>query len=118
GLAVVAAGLFGVQGLWTLVLTAWLGPFLGGYFILIFALMGEVVDEDERLTGLRQEARYFGTFSLAAGVGPAVAALILPWFYVFGYTVAESLGVRLVFLAAAVLAVLGVGLCLGSGSAD
>jgi len=32
-----------------------LGPFLGGYFILVYAMMGTVVDQDAIVTGQRLE---------------------------------------------------------------
>jgi len=91
-----------------LVTTASIAPLLGGYFILVYAAMGSVVDYDEMFTGRRREAIYYGTFSLAAGVGPSLAALILPQILErFGYTAANPLGVRLAWLAVGVLALLG-----------
>jgi GPH family glycoside/pentoside/hexuronide:cation symporter len=91
-----------------LVATALMAPMLGGYFILAYAAMGSVVDYDEMFTGRRREAIYYGTFSLAAGVGPSLAALILPQILEgFGYTAANPLGVRLAWLVAGLLALLG-----------
>jgi GPH family glycoside/pentoside/hexuronide:cation symporter len=91
-----------------LVTTALMAPMLGGYFILAYAAMGSVVDYDEMFTGRRREAIYYGTFSLAAGVGPSLAALILPRLLEgFGYTAANPLGVRLAWLVAGALALLG-----------
>jgi GPH family glycoside/pentoside/hexuronide:cation symporter len=91
-----------------LVTTALIAPWLGGYFILVYAIMGSVVDYDEMFTGRRREAIYYGTFSLAVGVGPSLAALILPQILTrFGYTTANPLGVRLAWLAIAALAFLG-----------
>jgi Na+/melibiose symporter-like transporter len=88
--------------------TALIAPWLGGYFILVYAIMGSVVDYDEMFTGRRREAIYYGTFSLAVGVGPSLAALILPQILTrFGYTAANPLGVRLAWLAIAALAFLG-----------
>ncbi len=91
-----------------LVTTACIAPFMGGYFILVYAAMGSVVDYDEMFTGRRREAIYYGTFSLAAGVGPSLAALILPQILErFGYTAANPLGVRLAWLTIGALALLG-----------
>jgi GPH family glycoside/pentoside/hexuronide:cation symporter len=88
--------------------TALFAPLLGGYFILAYAIMGSVVDYDEMLTGQRREAIYYGTFSLAVGVGPSLAALILPQILEgFGYTAANPLGVRLAWLATGAIALLG-----------
>jgi GPH family glycoside/pentoside/hexuronide:cation symporter len=84
-----------------------IGPVLGGYFILAYAMMGSVVDYDEMSTHSRREAIYYGTFSLAAGTGPAVAALILPIILSrFGYTTANPLGIRLAWVVAGVCSLL------------
>lgn len=72
---------------------------LGGYFIISYALMGNVVDYDQMLTGTRREAIYYGTFSFANGLGISVGSLILPLLLEnFGYTSANPLGVRVAFL--------------------
>jgi GPH family glycoside/pentoside/hexuronide:cation symporter len=84
------------------------GPVLGGYFILAYAMMGSVVDYDEMSTHARREAIYYGTFSLAAGIGPAAAALILPIILSqFGYTTANPLGVRVAWVVAGLCSLLG-----------
>ncbi|MBN1878238.1 MAG: MFS transporter [Anaerolineae bacterium] len=81
---------------------------LGGYFILIYALMGNVVDYDEMLTGRRREAIYYGTFSFANGLGISVGALIMPLVLeTFGYTSQNSLGVRLVYGMVCITSLLG-----------
>ena len=83
-------------------------PFLGGYSILIYAMMGSVVDYDEMLTGHRREAFHYGTFSLSAGIGMSLSSLIVPQiFQMYGYTATNPLGVRVVFLVAA--AIIGLG---------
>jgi GPH family glycoside/pentoside/hexuronide:cation symporter len=85
-----------------------IGPFLGGYLVLVYAMMGAVVDYDAHLTQTRREATYYGAFALAAGVGPALAALLMPLLFErFGYTVAQPLGVQLVFAGAGLIALLG-----------
>jgi glycoside/pentoside/hexuronide:cation symporter, GPH family len=85
-----------------------LAPFLGGYSILIYAMMGSVVDYDEILTGHRREAFHYGTFSLSAGIGMSLSSLIVPQiFQMYGYTATDPLGVRVVFLVAA--AIIGLG---------
>jgi glycoside/pentoside/hexuronide:cation symporter, GPH family len=84
------------------------GPVLGGYFILAYAMMGSVVDYDEMFTHARREAIYYGTFSLAAGIGPALAALILPAILSrYGYTAANPLGIRVAWIVAGVCSLLG-----------
>jgi GPH family glycoside/pentoside/hexuronide:cation symporter len=85
-----------------------IGPVLGGYLILSFAVMGSVVDYDELFTHSRREAIYYGTFSLAASIGPSLSALILPFVLEnFGYTKANPHGVQIVWLIAAFLSILG-----------
>jgi glycoside/pentoside/hexuronide:cation symporter, GPH family len=83
-------------------------PFLGGYSILIYAMMGSVVDYDEILTGHRREAVHYGTFSLSAGIGMSLSSLIVPQiFQMYGYTATNPLGVRVAFLVAAAIISLG-----------
>jgi len=85
------------------------GVMLGGYFIIIYAMMGNVVDYDEMLTGRRREAIYYGTFSFANGLGISVGTLILPLLLEWlGYTRENPLGVRLAFLAMAASILIGV----------
>jgi GPH family glycoside/pentoside/hexuronide:cation symporter len=87
---------------------ALVGTALGGYLILIYAMMGNVVDYDEMLTKSRREAIYYGTFSFAIGLGTAVGTLILPLLLeTFGYTQANPLGVRMAFPVMAVFVFIG-----------
>jgi GPH family glycoside/pentoside/hexuronide:cation symporter len=87
---------------------ALVGTALGGYLILIYAMMGNVVDYDEMLTNRRREAIYYGTFSFAIGLGTSVGTLILPLLLqTFGYTRANPLGVRLAFPVMAVFIFIG-----------
>ena len=80
------------------IFVALVGTALGGYLILIYAMMGNVVDYDELITNRRREAIYYGTFSFAIGLGTSVGTLILPVLLEnFGYTQANPLGVRLSF---------------------
>lgn len=86
-----------------------LGPFLGGYFILIYAMMGTVVEQDAIVTGQRREAFHYSIFSFSAGMGLSFSSLIIPpIFSYYGYTLEQPAGVRIVFLVAAVLVILGV----------
>jgi GPH family glycoside/pentoside/hexuronide:cation symporter len=86
-----------------------IGPFLGGYFILAYSMMGNVVDYDELLTNRRREAIFYGTFSLAVGIGPSLASIILPILLEqFGYTVNNPLGIRLAFPVISLLILLGL----------
>jgi len=85
-----------------------IGASLGGYLIIIYALMGNVADYDEMLTGCRREAIYYGTFSFAIGLGGSLGSLVLPMLYnSFGYTRANPLGVRIAFLVMAFFVIIG-----------
>jgi glycoside/pentoside/hexuronide:cation symporter, GPH family len=85
-----------------------IGIMLGGYLIIIYAMMGNVVDYDEMLTGRRREAIYYGTFSFAIGLGSSLGALILPMLLnTFGYTHENPLGVRAAFLVMALFVLVG-----------
>ena len=93
------------QGILAMIPTAIM---LGGYFIISYALMGNVVDYDELLTGYRREAIYYGTFSFANGLGISVGTLILPQVLErFGYTTQNPLGVRIAFLVIGLAALIG-----------
>jgi GPH family glycoside/pentoside/hexuronide:cation symporter len=84
------------------------GLTLGGYFIVVYAMMGNVVDYDEMLTGRRREAIYYGTFSFANGLGIAIGTLILPLLLnEFGFTRTNPLGVRLAFIVMSVFMLIG-----------
>jgi GPH family glycoside/pentoside/hexuronide:cation symporter len=90
------------------ILVTLIGITLGGYLIIIYAMMGNVVDYDEILTGRRREAIYYGTFSFAIGLGSSVGALVLPLLLnTFGYTRENPLGVRSGFLVMAVFVLIG-----------
>jgi len=91
-----------------IIFSALVGFTLGGYLIIIYAMMGNVVDYDEMRTGRRREAIYYGTFSFAIGLGTSAGTLILPLLLEgFGYTHANPLGVRLAFPIMAVLMLIG-----------
>jgi GPH family glycoside/pentoside/hexuronide:cation symporter len=91
------------------IFVALVGTALGGYLILIYAMMGNVVDYDELLTNRRREAIYYGTFSFAIGLGTSVGTLILPVLLEnFGYTQENPLGVRLSFPVMAVFVFIGL----------
>jgi len=90
------------------IFVALVGAALGGYLILIYAMMGNLVDYDELLTNRRREAIFYGTFSFAIGLGTSVGTMILPLLLEnFGYTQANPLGVRLAFPVMAVFIFLG-----------
>ena len=64
--------------------------------VVIRPMLADVIDADEKLTGLRREGVYNGMEGLimkvAAGLGPLIAGLV---FAAFGSSTAENLGVRI-----------------------
>ncbi len=66
-----------VQGV---VLFALAGPAIASLFVMPYALLADIADEDERVTGLRREAIYFGMngflYKVGLGVGGACAPLL------------------------------------------
>lgn len=87
---------------------------ISGYLIMAYAMMGNVVDYDEMLTGRRREAIYYGNFSLATNAGSAVAAALLPvMLKTFGDTQANPMGIRLSFILAGVMALAAAAVFLG-----
>jgi GPH family glycoside/pentoside/hexuronide:cation symporter len=87
---------------------------ISGYLIMAYAMMGNVVDYDEMLTGRRREAIYYGNFSLATNAGSAVAAAVLPvMLKTFGDTQANPMGIRLSFILAGVMAIAAATVFLG-----
>lgn len=95
-----------IQGL---ILVTLIGVMLGGYLIVIYAMMGNVVDYDEMLTGRRREAIYYGTFSFAIGLGASLGALILSQVLeTFGYTRENPLGVQVAFPVMALFVLIGL----------
>jgi glycoside/pentoside/hexuronide:cation symporter, GPH family len=85
-----------------------LGPFVGATLVLSRVLISDVIDADEKRTGLRREAMYFGMQGLLTkvsfGVGPLIAMQLFAW---FGNTAEEPLGILLCGPVAGLLALLG-----------
>jgi glycoside/pentoside/hexuronide:cation symporter, GPH family len=121
GLAVAIGSMFmldmlplGERTIAAAILLASLAPFLSGYFISIYAMMCSVVDNDEFLTQQRREAIHYGTFSLSGGIGMSLSSSIVPQiFETYGYTATNPLGVKVVFLAAAAIVVVGAAILRG-----
>ncbi|MBN2049798.1 MAG: MFS transporter [Spirochaetales bacterium] len=90
------------------------GIFISGYMIMSYAMMGNVVDSDERRTGRRREAVYYGAFSFAVNLGGTFAMTILPLLLgFFGNSAEKPLGIRLTFVAAGIASILGALALLG-----
>jgi GPH family glycoside/pentoside/hexuronide:cation symporter len=87
---------------------------LGGFMILVYAMMGDIVDYDQMLTGKRREAMYYGVFGFARKVGFALSSLIMPLlFRTFGYSTGDDLGIRLVFIMLGISSLIGFFILLG-----
>ena len=81
---------------------------LGGFMILVYAMMGDVVDYDQMRTGKRREAMYYGVFGFSRKVGFALSTIILPLlFKKFGYQVGNDLGIRLVWIMLGITSLIG-----------
>jgi GPH family glycoside/pentoside/hexuronide:cation symporter len=91
-----------------LVLLATIGVPVGTMLVLARVLISDVIDADERRTGLRREAMYFGMQGLLTkvsfGLGPLVATQL---FTLFGNTVEHPLGILLCGPAAGALGLVG-----------
>jgi GPH family glycoside/pentoside/hexuronide:cation symporter len=89
-------------------LMALLGLPVGAMLVLARVLIADVIDEDERRTGLRREAMYFGMQGLLTkvsfGVGPLLATQL---FTAFGNSAEQPLGILLCGPVAGLLALLG-----------
>ena len=84
-----------------------LGIFLASLFVLPNAVLADIVDYDEKRTGRRREAVYFGVQGVLYKISTALSALIITGLFVFGYSAANPLGVRLAGPVAGVLMLLG-----------
>lgn len=81
---------------------------LGGFMILVYAMMGDVVDYDQMLTGKRRESMYYGVFGFSRKVGFAFAVITFPiLFKVYGAVPGDDLGIRLVWVMLGVVSLLG-----------
>lgn len=91
-----------------LLLMSLVGVPVGAMLVLSRVLISDVIDEDERRTGLRREAMYFGMQGLLTkvsfGVGPLVATQL---FTHFGNTADRPLGVLLCGPVAGLLGLVG-----------
>jgi len=90
------------------------GIFIGGYMIMSYAMMGNVVDSDERKTGRRREAVYYGAFSFAVNMGGTLALTILPLLLGhLGNSTENPMGIRVSFIVAAAAALISGFILLG-----
>ncbi len=87
---------------------------LGGFMILVYAMVGDIADYDQMVTGKRREAIYFGVFGFSRKVGFALSTVILPLlFQAFGNTKDNPLGIKLVWIMLGVVSLIGFTILLG-----
>jgi len=69
---------------------------VAGFFILPNAITADIVDYDEKLTGLRREAIYYGMSGFAWKLAIALSAVIMGFLFKYcGYSSGHDLGIRL-----------------------
>lgn len=117
GALAAALFLWGLVGVWPAVDPFWQGMAvfllaglgIGGLFALPNALVAEIVDYDEHLTGMRREAMFFGVQGLlvkmAMGLSTFAATQLLAW---GGFSVERSAGVQWLGPLAGIFVVLGM----------
>lgn len=94
--------------IFSLTCLVFVGIFLMGFYVIIYTIMGSVVDYDEMLNKERREGVFYGNFSLALSIGVSVSTIILPQIYnLFGYSLQNPLGVRIAFLVMGAFSFLG-----------
>jgi len=82
---------------------------VGGMFITVLGIIADLTDYDELKTGKRREAIYYGIYGIVRKTGWALCSLILVGvFAVFGYSVENPLGVRIIWLVCALSCLIGL----------
>jgi GPH family glycoside/pentoside/hexuronide:cation symporter len=80
-----------------------MGPPFAGFLVLPNAIIADIIDYDEKITGLRREGMYYGIQALVIKIGislaTGVAGIIME---TFGKDIGRDLGVRLLGPVAAV----------------
>lgn len=73
-----------------------MGPPLAGFLVLPNAIISDIIDYDEKITGLRREGMYYGVQGLIIKFGISFAAFIAGLLLsYFGKDVGRDLGIRL-----------------------
>ena len=82
---------------------------VGGMFAVALGLIADLTDYDELKSGVRREAVYYGIYGIVRKTGWAGCSLILAGvFSQFGYSAANPMGVRVVWLVCAAVCLLGL----------
>lgn len=81
---------------------------ISGLLVLPYAILSEIIDYDEKNTGFRREAMYFGMEGLVTKGAIAASSLVATQvLYHFGFSTERSLGILLCGPAAAALVFIG-----------
>jgi GPH family glycoside/pentoside/hexuronide:cation symporter len=92
----------------TLIIFAIVSIPLGGMFAVALGLIADLTDYDELKSGQRREAVYYGIYGIVRKTGWAACSLIMVGvFSLFGFTVENPMGVRVIWLVCAVACLLG-----------
>ena len=82
---------------------------LGGMFVAVLGLIADLTDYDQLKFGQRREAIYYGIYGIVRKTGWALCSIILAGvFSAFGYSAANPLGVRVVWLVCALSCLIGL----------
>lgn len=82
---------------------------LGGMFTAVLGIIADLTDYDELKYGHRREAIYYGIYGIVRKTGWALCSLLLAGvFSAFGYSAANPLGVRVVWLVCALSCLIGL----------
>lgn len=92
----------------TLIIFAIVSVPLGGMFAVALGLIADLTDYDELKSGQRREAVYYGIYGIVRKTGWAACSLIMVGvFSVFGFTLENPMGVRVIWLVCALACLLG-----------
>ncbi len=81
---------------------------IAGNMVLPMTLIADIVDYDEKLTGRRREAMYFGMSSLLQKIANALSAFLqASLFGIFGYSMQNHLGINLLGPVAGLFGLMG-----------
>ena len=82
---------------------------LGGLFAAVLGIIADLTDYDQLKTGQRREAIYYGIYGIVRKTGWALCSLILAGvFSVFGYSVENPFGVRVIWLVCSLSCLIGL----------
>jgi GPH family glycoside/pentoside/hexuronide:cation symporter len=82
---------------------------LASLFTVPNAMVADLTDLDEKLTGMRREAIYFGTQGLFLKIDLGLSTLVMTiMFSVFGKSIQNPLGIRMTGLLGSLFAIIGI----------